>query len=207
LLREPSSELLAEVPNVETVRVALLDARPDAWKPAYGKTNGFLPLTELANEWSAVIYLQGELQVNEAGLVAIEIASTEKFDWWLDAEPFAAQKQVQRELPTGKHTVTLRVQVGTTLEPEIKVEFVRPKGSTAQFVAVVDIIRHAKARSTKRPLALAPTPARLNIRLSGGTEYNTARRLRRSAFTLIEPLVVIAIIGLSALLLPGASCP
>jgi putative heme-binding domain-containing protein len=136
VLREISSELAAEVPNVETVRVALLDSKPDAWKPAYANANGFLPLAELAPERPVVVYLQGELQVSEAGLVAIEIASTEPFDCWLDAEPFGGQKQLHRELAAGKHTITLRVQVGTVMEPEIKVEIIRPEGSTAQFVPV-----------------------------------------------------------------------
>jgi putative heme-binding domain-containing protein len=136
VLREPSPELLAEVPNVETVRIALLDSKPDAWKPTYGKANGFLPLAELATERPAVIYLQGELQVNEAGLIAAEITSTEKFDWWLAAEPFGGQQRIERELPVGRHAITLRVQVGEKSDPEIKVELIRPEGSTAQFVAV-----------------------------------------------------------------------
>jgi hypothetical protein len=136
MLLDPSRELLAEVPNVETVRLALLDAKPDAWKPAYAKADGFLPLAELAPQRPAVVYLQGELQVNEAGLVAIDISGTESLAWWLDAEPFGDQTRIERELSPGKHTLTFRVLIGERSDPEIKVEFVRPEGSTAQFVVV-----------------------------------------------------------------------
>lgn len=136
VLKSPSQELLDQVPNVETVRVAILDAKPAAWSTAYGQAGGSLPLAELALERPAIVYIQGEIQVNEAGPVAIRIASTEPVQSWLDAEPFDGAAQFERELPAGKHTLTLRIVVGDDPEPEVMVEVVRPEGSPAQFVVV-----------------------------------------------------------------------
>jgi hypothetical protein len=83
-----------------------------------------------------VLYLQGQLDVSQAGPIAIEVACSERTQIWLDAEPFESAKRVERELTAGRHSVTLRIEVGTTPEPMLKVELTKPEGSKAQFVAV-----------------------------------------------------------------------
>lgn len=97
---------------------------------------GTLPLAELARERPTVLYFQGEIDVSQAGVVTIDIAATEPLQSWLDAEPFESAKQIERQLTSGKHSLTLRIEVGARPEPEIKVEVAKPANSSAQFVVV-----------------------------------------------------------------------
>jgi putative heme-binding domain-containing protein len=136
VLTNPSPELTAETPNVEIFRERVLDAPADDWTTAYGTVGGALPLAELARERPAVIYFQGEIDVSQGGPIAIEIATTEPTHAWLDAEPFEAARRIEREMASGKHTLTFRLEVGSRPDPEIKVEFSKPPGSSAQFVVV-----------------------------------------------------------------------
>lgn len=136
VLKNPAAELTSEIPNVEHFREHVLDTSPSDWNPAYGTVGGKLPLAELAKQRPAVIYLQGEIEVSEAGPVAINIDTTEPTNTWLDAEPFEAAKQITRDLTAGRHTLTFRVQVGDRPDPSIKVELSKPSGSTAQFSVV-----------------------------------------------------------------------
>ena len=52
-----------------------------------------LPLAELAPTRPALVYLQGEINVNQAGPIAIDIHCTEPAHVWLDAEPFERTKR------------------------------------------------------------------------------------------------------------------
>jgi hypothetical protein len=114
----------------------VLDTSVDDWQPAYGTVGGALPLAELAKQRPTVLYLQGELEVSEAGLITIKIDSTEPTQTWLDAEPFESAHEVTRELPAGRHTITFRITVGDRPEPTIRVELTKPAGSGAQFTVV-----------------------------------------------------------------------
>jgi putative heme-binding domain-containing protein len=136
VLKNPASELTQETPNVEIFREQVLDTSADDWQPAYGTVGGPLPLAELAKQRPAVLYLQGELEVSEAGPVTINIDSTEPTQTWLDAEPFETAHQVIRELSAGRHTLTFRIRVGDRPEPTIRVELTKPVGSAAQFTVV-----------------------------------------------------------------------
>jgi putative heme-binding domain-containing protein len=136
VLKNPAPELTSEVPNVELFREHVLDASPGDWLPAYGMVGGNLPLAELAKQRPAVVYIQGEIEVSEAGPVTIDINSTEATQTWLDAEPFEATKQITRELTAGRHTLTFRVAITDRPDPTIKIEFSKPSGSTAQFSVV-----------------------------------------------------------------------
>ncbi len=136
VLKNPAAELTSEVPNVELFREHVLDASPGDWQPAYGTVGGTLPLAELTKQRPAVVYLQGEIEVSEAGPVTINIDSTEPIQTWLDAEPFEATKQITRDLPAGRHTLTFRLAITDHPDPTIKVEFSKPSGSSAQFSVV-----------------------------------------------------------------------
>jgi len=136
VLKSPSAELTGETPNVEIFREHVLDTPPEAWTTAYGTVGGALPLAELAASRPAFVYLQGEIEVNQAGRVAVDIACTEPAQMWLDAEPFEAAPRIERDLPTGKHTLTFRVAIGSQPDATLKVELTKPTGSTAQFVVV-----------------------------------------------------------------------
>jgi hypothetical protein len=87
-------------------------------------------------ERPAVLYVQGQIDVNQAGAVAIAITTAERSQVWLDAEPFESAKRIERDLNAGRHTITLRIEVGTTPEPLLKIELTKPAGSKAQFVPV-----------------------------------------------------------------------
>jgi putative heme-binding domain-containing protein len=136
VLKNPPPEIVAEVPNVEIFRELVLDAPADAWTPAYGKVGGALPLAELAPARPAVVWLQGEIDVSQAGPIALEIATTEKAQLWIDAEPFDVQPRIERPFAARKHTLTFRVEVSASDDPELKVELTKPEASAAQFVVV-----------------------------------------------------------------------
>ena len=138
LLKEPGKELTGDLPNVEIVREFVLDAPPSAWTTVYGTVGGALPLDEIKlAPGSTVAYLQGELEVTEPGVVAFNIDSTEPTSVWIDAEPFDDQKKIEKNLSTGRHSVTVRVQLSSgQAAPAIKIELAKPSGSSAQFSVV-----------------------------------------------------------------------
>jgi len=136
MLKGTSAELTSEVPNVEILREHVLDTPAEAWTTAYAMVGGTLPLAEIAHDRPAVLYLRGEIDVTQAGLVALDIACTESAQAWLDAEPFESAKRIERELPAGKHALTLRIAVGTATDPTLQVDVSKPAGSAAQVVAV-----------------------------------------------------------------------
>jgi len=138
VLKEPGKELTGDVPNVEIVREFVLDAPASAWSTVYGSVGGTLPLDEIKLvPGSTVVYLQGEVETTEPGVVAFQIDSTEPASVWIDAEPFEAQRKFEKNLSTGRHTVTVRVQMsGGQASPGIKIEVTKPSGSGAQFSVV-----------------------------------------------------------------------
>jgi len=136
VLKSPAMEVTGDVPNVEQFREFVLDTSPADWEPAYGTVGGPLPLAELTRQRPSVIYLQGEIEVSEAGPITTNVDCTEPVVTWIDAEPFEAAKQVTRELTAGRHSLTFRVVVGDRADASLKVEFVKPTGSGAQFSVV-----------------------------------------------------------------------
>lgn len=137
VMLQPPTELTAEVPHLEHIRQHILGSSPESWGPAYGRISGVLPLNELRkDEQPTVLLLRGELQVSEAGSVGVKISSTEPCQAWLDSTAFGIQKEFETTLEPGRHQVILRVEVSTNEAPELKVEFSRPEGSTAQFEVV-----------------------------------------------------------------------
>ena len=137
VLIQPPAELTAEVPHLEHIRQHVLGSPPEAWSPIYGKISGALPLDELrkANQPNVVI-LRGELQVSEPGRVAVRVTSTEPCQVWVDSTAFGIQKEFEVTLEPGRHPVILRVELSAHDAPELRVEFSRPEGSTAQFEVV-----------------------------------------------------------------------
>ncbi len=137
VLKQPGSVLLEAVPSAEVLRDQVLQARPEAWDTVYGMVAGTLPLDELKKGGrKEVLYLQGEVEVSQAGEVEIDLQSTEATQVWVDAQSFASQKKVVTRLSAGRHTITLRVEVGTTKTPTLKVELRKPSGSAIQFDVV-----------------------------------------------------------------------
>ena len=137
VLKEPGSALTGEVPNVEMVREQVLDTPAESWTTVYAKVGGELPLAEVARQRAAVLYLQGQIEVTQAGLISLDIACNQPFQAWLNAEPFEAATHIERALPAGRHALTLRVEVGTAESAaKLKVDVSKPAGSAAQVIAV-----------------------------------------------------------------------
>lgn len=134
LLRQPAAELVADVPHLEHLRQFVLGAPAEAWESAYGQVAGSLPLRELITEdRPKVLILQGELQVSAAGSVDVEVACTEKFQTWVDNEAHESQPRFTSSLEPGRHTITVRVEVSDSPNPELKVELKPAADSPLNF--------------------------------------------------------------------------
>jgi putative heme-binding domain-containing protein len=136
VLKNPGEELTSQVPNVEIFREQVLDASAADWQAAYATVGGTLPLAELAAKRPTVLYLQGELDVSQAGTLSIDVTCDQPTQVWLDAEPFESAKRLERDLATGRHTLTLRIELGPAPDPQLQVEITKPQGSPAQFTIV-----------------------------------------------------------------------
>jgi putative heme-binding domain-containing protein len=137
VLLNPSPELTDSVPHLEQIRQLVLDSSPDAWGTVYGQVAGILPLEELRKgNQPAVVILCGEVQVNEAGKIAVRVHTTETAQVWVDAEAFESQGQFEVSLAPGRHQVLVRVEISDRPAPELKIELTRPAGSAAQFEIV-----------------------------------------------------------------------
>lgn len=137
VLRQPPTELTAEVPHLEHVRQLILGSQPADWDPAYGKVGGALPLDELRTaEKPAVLILQGEISASAAGKVTVLVSSTETVQTWFDAEAFETKKQFDIDLTPGKHVITLRVEPTTQSAPMVRVEFKTPADSSANYEVI-----------------------------------------------------------------------
>jgi len=134
VLKTPAAELLTEVPNVEILREKVLDQPATAWNTTYAMARGELPLAELAIEGNPQPqYLQGQINVVDAGEVELALTAPAGSVWWLDAEPFEGTNKVTRELTAGLHHVTIRVPAPTG---ELRLEVRRPAGSAANYTVV-----------------------------------------------------------------------
>jgi putative heme-binding domain-containing protein len=116
-----------------------IHAAADHWSTAYAKVAGGLPLDELlANEKTPkTIYLQGELTVSTAGPITIRVDSAQGIRFWLDDQSAPRDAtELTAPLEPGKHTVTLRVDSTTRASRDLKVEVIKPAGSSAEFTVV-----------------------------------------------------------------------
>jgi putative heme-binding domain-containing protein len=137
VLMKPEEALTREVPDDVTFRQLVLEAKPEAWQSAYGTVAGVLPVDELKKTpRHEVLYLQGELEVSQAGLIEIDVQSDEATHLWIDGQAFAGKKKVETTLPRGRHTITLRVEAGNAKVGGVKVDVRKPNGSQAQFEVV-----------------------------------------------------------------------
>jgi putative heme-binding domain-containing protein len=131
------AELTADVPHLEHIRELVLSSQPEQWTSAYAMFSGKLPLAELRQDKKpTTLILQGEVKVNEAGPVAFDITSTEKYQVWLDDQPADSKSKVEANLQPGIHKITIRIEVSDKDEPALKVDISKPTDSTIQFEVV-----------------------------------------------------------------------
>ena len=141
VMQEVPTELAATVPDAAKFKQGVLDAADDAWKPAYGKVSGELPLAEIVPANSSagspvVLYLFGEIDVTEAGELELVVSGPPKSNVWLDATSLGEAGQLKTRVEAGQHKIILRVSVEPTSAATVKVEFAKPAGSTVEFSVV-----------------------------------------------------------------------
>jgi putative heme-binding domain-containing protein len=138
VLSQPAQALLEEVPNVEVLREQVLDTPDSAWTAVYSMAGGDFPLEELAigsgnGKQSTAVYLQGQINVVDAGEIELELTAPAGTAWWLDAEPFEGTTKLTRELTPGLHRVTLRIP---NPSGKLRLEVRKPSGSAANYTVV-----------------------------------------------------------------------
>jgi len=152
VLRNIPSEITDETPNVELLRIHVLDAKPEDWAPVYAMVSGVLPLADAASQVTGAktdpsaaalkaLYLQGEFDVTEPGSVIISNTLPGGSTAWLNADPYDgdAAKKIALDLPVGHHKITLRVPISANSNSSseaksgVEVELTKPAHSTAEF--------------------------------------------------------------------------
>ena len=135
LLYQPQPELLNEVPNLVVFETEIL--ANGIWGSAYSLVNGTLPLEEIAKlQKSAVFYLQGEIEVVEAGSTTLNFDSVEGLTVWHGKEIVGFPQGATIELAPGRQTITLLIDTAARKEPGLRLELARPKGTTGHFQVV-----------------------------------------------------------------------
>jgi putative heme-binding domain-containing protein len=145
-LGKPGPYALRSTPTIQRWRVlktspddiaGVLEADPGRWSPVYGQMNGALPLgdvTAATPEKSAS--LQGEIAVSAAGPITFRLNSTKGLTAWLDDQALPAGESPTLEVAEGTHKLTLRVEIAARDFAPIRVEVVKPEGSSAEFSVV-----------------------------------------------------------------------
>jgi len=135
VLQRPQPELLAGIPNLVIFETEILDQ--GHWSSAYSLVNGTLPLDEIAkSQKSPVFYLQGEIDVVEAGSAKLNFNSVSGLTVWLGKETIHSPADATIELKTGRQSITIRVDTATRTEPGLRLELTRPEGTSGQFQVV-----------------------------------------------------------------------
>ena len=153
VLKPVSEALLASIPDKDLFRDQVLKAEPDRWTRSYAKVAGSLPLDELTSQSGGkVLYLQGEINVSNAGPIRVQLDSAEGVRFWIDDEPAPADTPaLVTTLPAGRHTVTLRVDTNALSSREIKVEVAKPPGSLRRIHGGRRTLRHGCLARTHSP--------------------------------------------------------
>ncbi len=88
VLKPVSEPLVTSVPDKDLFRDQVLKAEPSRWSTSYAKVAGSLPLDELTRQTSGnVLYLQGEINVSNAGPIRVQLDSADGARFWIDDEP------------------------------------------------------------------------------------------------------------------------
>lgn len=135
VLADPSAELLEGPPNETTFESQVLLS--GVWRPAYARVNGELPLDELVpSGGQPVLYVQGEFNVTAAGAIQFQVDAPPGTVLWIDSEEQNTVDAPVVELAAGRHTATLRIDTAEHAGQSVRLELVKPNGSTAEFNVV-----------------------------------------------------------------------
>ncbi len=137
LLDRPVAELTEDQPNVEHLRVHVLDLPADSFISVYAKTQGDLPLSELVAETPdrKVLILKSEIDVIEPGEIQFAVEAPANTSAWVGVSEFSPP-QFSTELAVGRHTLILRIPVTAETTDILRVTLTQASGSSAQFEVV-----------------------------------------------------------------------
>ncbi|MCA1685396.1 MAG: c-type cytochrome, partial [Planctomycetia bacterium] len=130
--------LAGSVPDAPAFKSQVWNADPDRWLPAYARTAGDLPLDELTPEAGKVLYLQGEVEVSHGDRVVVKLNSARGVTVWVDEQraPAFTGSEFSTELPSGRHRLTFRVDTPARNGVPLKVEVLKPPGSSAEYAVL-----------------------------------------------------------------------
>lgn len=125
------------IPNRDVLRDTLLRDNPEAWEPVYSHVNGSLPLEDLrrGGKSTGPIYLQGEINVVQAGPVEVVLDSTEPATFWIDEDAHEKRHATVQVTP-GRHRITVRLADGNSTNGRLRMELRRPAEARTIFQVV-----------------------------------------------------------------------
>ena len=106
------------------------------WEPRYATVGGTLPLGDLPTlvvGRRRLSFARCEIEVISAGRVAIGVGKTAGLSAWLGDEPMTLESISQRELPVGRHRLTLAIDHAVRTTP-LQLELVEATTANARFV-------------------------------------------------------------------------
>jgi len=140
VLRSVGDALVRSIPSRDVLREHILAVPAERWNSAYSKVSGALPLNESPVATAAgsdVVYLKGEIDVSTGGPIEIQLDSPAGANVWIDEEPAQPDSmRITATLAQGRHWITVRIDKAKRPSNELKLEFAKPVGSTAEFTVV-----------------------------------------------------------------------
>lgn len=134
---KPVPDELAVLAPEDAFRSRVEHSPPDLWFPAYARVAGDLPLDEVATEaGSRVLFLRADVEVSQAGKVAVNLDRGDGVNAWVDDQPAPSGAKFETELSAGRHTLTFRADTGVRSGKTLRATVMKPAGSTAEYVVV-----------------------------------------------------------------------
>lgn len=133
-------KLASEAPNLKIFANQVLNAPAAKWTTAYAHFSGELLLSDLTLKDTSAVYLQGEFNLVQTGVLRFDIEAPQDFAAYLDDQLLEYKKTfAQRIAGTGKHTITVRVPAAAQAAAaagKVRVKITKPADSTAQYEVV-----------------------------------------------------------------------
>ncbi|MHC2069577.1 c-type cytochrome [Bremerella sp. T1] len=136
LLEVPESLQGEANPSTGEFESQILGLEPDAWLPVYGKVNGELPLADLSEIDSPVLFLQAEIEVVDGGEIGISMNETKGVTAWIVDDEFPAAEEIKTDILPGRHKVTFRLDKRQFPGQSFRAVVTKPADSTAQYTVV-----------------------------------------------------------------------
>ena len=134
LLQAPEA-ILRTAPNDELFGDVVL--RAGVWESVYARVNGDLPLDDVVKRTGQpVVYVQGEVDVTEAGRIGIRLNDAAGVALWVDEDSYPLTPDLEVDFAPGRHAITLRIDTTVRMMRNLQLELLRLPGSAAQFTVV-----------------------------------------------------------------------